>query len=245
MSEHRRPTIAFSDAPRGRCRWCGEEILHRSGAQKGEVNRRRRWHERCVEIYNRSDPREARRLVRKRDRCICAECHLDTRALKRELRGRGSAQRLRERGFVPRRSLWELDHIVPLIDGGGHEIENLQTLCTPCHKQKTTREARERAKREVAPGRESCTRENSTDRCEAGAPEVEANSRTARGQRSKARAEAAGSPEKPRRKRKKGRRRRDEADPKAADLDALLEEATRTNDRVRRELSKLKENPAP
>ncbi|MAI81052.1 MAG: hypothetical protein CL917_19080 [Deltaproteobacteria bacterium] len=57
---------------------------------------------------------------------------------------------LRERGFVPRRSLWELDHILPLVDGGGHELENLQTLCTPCHKKKTAEEARRRAQRRAA-----------------------------------------------------------------------------------------------
>ena len=46
-------------------------------------------------------------------------------------------QALRERGFVPRRSLWELDHIVPLVDGGSHDPSNLQTLCTPCHAKET------------------------------------------------------------------------------------------------------------
>jgi len=148
MSAHRRPPIPFSEADRGRCRWCGEPILHLSGPRKGEVNRRRRWHPKCVRAYNASDPRLARRRVRKRDRTVCAECQLDTNALRRELRGRGMTRRLRERGFVPRRSLWELDHIVPLIDGGGHELDNLQTLCTPCHRKKTAEEARSRAARQ-------------------------------------------------------------------------------------------------
>jgi len=53
--------------------------------------------------------------------------------------------RLRAQGFVPRRSLWELDHIVPLIDGGGHDLVNLQTLCAPCHRKKSIRENRARA----------------------------------------------------------------------------------------------------
>ena len=48
-----------------------------------------------------------------------------------------------ERGFVRRRSLWELDHVVPLIDGGGHEPSNLQTLCVPCHREKSARELAE------------------------------------------------------------------------------------------------------
>jgi hypothetical protein len=62
---------------------------------------------------------------------------------------------LRDRGFVPRRSLWELDHIVPLVDGGSHEPSNLQTLCTPCHKKKTAQEARERAAHRNQPGPEA------------------------------------------------------------------------------------------
>jgi 5-methylcytosine-specific restriction endonuclease McrA len=144
MSAHRRPEIPFSDAPRGTCRWCGEPIVHERGPRRGEPNRRRRWHPGCVDAYNLSDPREARRLVRRLDRGICAECGLDTYALRRRHRGRGSTRKLRELGFKPRKSLWELDHIVPLIDGGGHEPSNLQTLCTPCHKRKTAVEARTR-----------------------------------------------------------------------------------------------------
>ena len=143
--EHRRPTIRFSDAPRGTCRWCGEPILHGPGPKEGKVDARRRWHPACVDTYNASDPRELRRRVRKRDRGICRECGLDTNRLRREVRGRGRAKKLRERGFLPRRSLWELDHVVPLIEGGSHELDNLQTLCVPCHRKKTAAEARQRA----------------------------------------------------------------------------------------------------
>ena len=155
MTAHRRPEIRFSDAPRGLCRWCGELILHESGSKQGERNNRRRWHLACVDIYNRSDPREARRAVRKRDRGRCAQCGLDTLALRRKIRGRGSHRRLRELGFKPRKSLWELDHIVPLIDGGSHDPSNLQTLCTPCHKRKTALEASARRTR-----REECLEES-------------------------------------------------------------------------------------
>lgn len=84
-------------------------------------------------------------MLRKRDRGKCALCGLNTNRLRRELKGRGRTRELRERGFKPRQSLWEVDHIVALIDGGGHEPENLQTLCTPCHKTKTAQEARNRA----------------------------------------------------------------------------------------------------
>jgi 5-methylcytosine-specific restriction protein A len=145
MTAHRRPVIRFSEAPRGTCRWCGDAILHEVGEKRGQPNRRRRWHPACVDAYNESDPREARRRVRKRDRGRCAKCGVDTNRVRRELRGRGRAKKLRALGYKIRGSLWELDHVVPLIDGGSHELSNLQTLCTPCHKQKTAEEARQRA----------------------------------------------------------------------------------------------------
>lgn len=118
--------------------------MYPSGPRRGQPDSRRRWHPACVEVYTQSDPREARRRVRKRDRGRCGACGLDTYALRRRVRGRGSHRKLRELGFKPRKSLWELDHIVPLIDGGSHDTSNLQTLCTPCHKRKTAREATER-----------------------------------------------------------------------------------------------------
>ena len=150
LALNRRPSIPFSDAAQGTCRWCGAVIVHESGARRGEPNRRRRWHPACVEEYNRSDPREARRWVRKRDRGFCASCGLDTYALRRRVRGRGSHRKLRELGFQPRRSLWELDHILPLVEGGGHEPSNLQTLCVPCHREKTRKEAAQRRARQSA-----------------------------------------------------------------------------------------------
>jgi 5-methylcytosine-specific restriction endonuclease McrA len=114
------------------------------------VDYRRRWHPDCVATYEATDPRELRRHVRKRDRGICRACGLDTLALKRKIQGRGRARRLRELGFHPRRSLWELDHVVPLIEGGSHDADNLQTLCVPCHRTKTASEARERAARRAS-----------------------------------------------------------------------------------------------
>ena len=39
----------------------------------------------------------------------------------------------------------DLDHIIPLIDGGKDDESNYQTLCrVPCHADKTAREARAR-----------------------------------------------------------------------------------------------------
>lgn len=35
----------------------------------------------------------------------------------------------------------EVDHIVPLADGGTNDDENLQSLCKSCHSRKTARES--------------------------------------------------------------------------------------------------------
>lgn len=46
---------------------------------------------------------------------------------------------------------YEVDHILPLADGGTNALENLQVICAnPCHREKTAREAGERAKRRRA-----------------------------------------------------------------------------------------------
>ncbi len=34
----------------------------------------------------------------------------------------------------------EVDHIVPVAQGGSNELENLQTLCKTCHSRKTSEE---------------------------------------------------------------------------------------------------------
>ncbi|XP_042639214.1 DNA annealing helicase and endonuclease ZRANB3 [Orycteropus afer afer] len=40
---------------------------------------------------------------------------------------------------------WQVDHIKPVYDGGGQcSLDNLQTLCTVCHKERTARQAKER-----------------------------------------------------------------------------------------------------
>lgn len=41
---------------------------------------------------------------------------------------------------------WDADHIVPVHQGGGGcGLDNYQTLCKPCHKEKTGRNAKKRA----------------------------------------------------------------------------------------------------
>lgn len=44
----------------------------------------------------------------------------------------------------------ELDHTVPLIEGGAHDWHNLRLLCMDCHKAETAALARRRAARRKA-----------------------------------------------------------------------------------------------
>ncbi|HYK42164.1 MAG TPA: HNH endonuclease signature motif containing protein [Thermoanaerobaculia bacterium] len=113
----------------------------------------------------RTSPSAARERVFERDRGRCAGCGRDTEDLLRRLR---NLRRRRPRpevieearalalGFESavevcggrtvlriRRTLWQADHIVPVAEGGGGcGLENLRTLCLPCHRMATAELAR-------------------------------------------------------------------------------------------------------
>lgn len=135
--------------PNGRllCRWCQVEV------PKG---RRTFCSDACVHEWNlRSNPAYLRDQVFRRDRGVCAECGRDCEALYQELRQlrradvkqyRDRAAVLRQQGFntsdvyggSTRGDLWQADHIVPVAEGGGEcGLDNLRTLCSPCHKAAT------------------------------------------------------------------------------------------------------------
>lgn len=125
--------------PGGRplCRWCRLEIL--------APRRRSFCSAYCVHQWRlRSDPGYLRDQVYARDRGICALCATDTVAAYKELkrsRGRLRAEALAMWGLASvqaRRSLWDADHIVPVAEGGGQcDLDNLRTLCLPCHREVT------------------------------------------------------------------------------------------------------------
>ena len=138
--------LKFSKAPWGRCRWCGKTIM-----KKGEPDLRRRWHKEChSEFTFQLYPQEARAQVYKRDLGVCRGCRRDTRMLEqilRKERHKPHSERrehaiLRSLGFNLSSSLWQADHIIRIADGGEHSLENLQTLCQICHKDKTANENR-------------------------------------------------------------------------------------------------------
>lgn len=95
------------------------------GCNEELTGRRKRWaSQQCAEkaltIFwvVKGDASKIRKLVFQRDLGICNKC------------GASNAE-------------WEADHIVPVhAGGGGCGIENFQTLCKACHKQKTRTQTR-------------------------------------------------------------------------------------------------------
>lgn len=118
-------------------RWCSDKCS--SNAWR-EVNIRR-----GVSSYIRS-------AVFARDKGFCSECGADTEKMERifhharrsllaELpyyyEDTATAIDAVWKIFCGSRTLWQADHIVEVAAGGEHHLDNLQTLCTQCHKAKT------------------------------------------------------------------------------------------------------------
>ncbi len=135
--QHRQAPLALGPHGRPLCRWCRLEILAR--------RRRTFCSDFCVHQWRlRSDPGYLREEVFARDRGICALCQADTvrifNALRRA-RGPNRQAGLDLYGLKhirSRRSLWDADHILPVAEGGGQcDLDNLRTLCLPCHREVT------------------------------------------------------------------------------------------------------------
>jgi len=106
----------------------------------------------------RSQPGYVRKVIFKRDKGVCAICGTDTRILSkklvrlRELCRMGYLRVLQQLGIPKNRSIrqrkgvWDADHIVPVVEGGGLcDESNYRTLCVPCHKVVTAELRRKRA----------------------------------------------------------------------------------------------------
>lgn len=116
------------------CRWC-----------KGAVSGRRRTFcsDACVHEWRlRSSTSYLRECVFDRDQGVCALCGIDTHRLRKRIMRLPFATRMRElRGLQEqgaihkgRKTWWEADHIVAVCEGGDSNLENMRTLCIPCHK---------------------------------------------------------------------------------------------------------------
>lgn len=139
------------------CRWCGI-IVHPP---------KRTWcSKECVdEFLVRNNAGSLRSATFKRDKGFCAKCGCDTEKMKRILMsGLHSYYRLmdgcctgtqnyrdyagfcRSIGLRLNATLWEADHILEVVNDGDGGLDNIQTLCLPCHKSKTRVLAAERAR---------------------------------------------------------------------------------------------------
>jgi len=136
--------------PSGRpcCRRCGVEIVKGSG-------RRTFCSDSCVVEWKiRTQPDFAAEHVHARDKGIYRGCARDCDGLQRKIRVTKWARRKRrmeELGLpaylLRRRRYWEVDHIVPVVEGGGScGLENLRTLCWECHRKATRELALRRGK---------------------------------------------------------------------------------------------------
>jgi 5-methylcytosine-specific restriction protein A len=113
------------------CRWCGAEVSGR---------RRTFCSAACVHEWKlRTDPGYLRQQVFARDRGVCAVCGVDTEALRKDKRKLDyTARRQFEKQWGHRKHLWDADHIVPVVEGGGEcDLSNMRTLCLECHRDVT------------------------------------------------------------------------------------------------------------
>ncbi len=123
----------------------------------------------------RSSGSYAAQCVFERDAGICARCHIDTEKRRQdarlELLAAPKAVRRSDEGPDEWAARWDsgrqaviagwkaagwpdntlrvwfdVDHIIPVVYGGGDAgLDNLQTLCTPCHRASTKQLAQKRA----------------------------------------------------------------------------------------------------
>ena len=121
------------------CRWCKKGV---------KPPRRTMCSPECAhEIRIRTNGKYLRECVYKRDRGICAICNIDTKNIAKEalqLVGYDREQFILNHKISSKRKiwrrkfgggLWDADHIIQVKDGGGEcGLDNLRTLCIPCHK---------------------------------------------------------------------------------------------------------------
>jgi 5-methylcytosine-specific restriction endonuclease McrA len=127
--------VERAESGRPLCRWCRAETPPR---------RRTFCSDACVHEWKlRTDPGYLREQVLKRDAGVCATCGVDTLALRRDIRRSDFTARrkfLKEWGLTERsrKSFWDADHIVPVVEGGGQcDLSNMRTLCLKCHRAAT------------------------------------------------------------------------------------------------------------
>ncbi len=151
MAGHRNPyKPPWFDSPGEKhCRWCGLYIREKN---------RRHWHPGCILDYLIIfDSRMAKRYIFERDMGRCQACgtllsrYCDLQGQK--IGGTWLTRHVPDTWLGRLDQTIQLDHVVPLADYPhdpqdpyrAWSTDNLQVLCIPCHKAKTSREAGARA----------------------------------------------------------------------------------------------------
>jgi 5-methylcytosine-specific restriction protein A len=119
---------------RNLCRWCSLEV---------PAGRFTFCSDFCVEEWKlRSNSGHLRERVFARDKGICAICGVDCQAALLHLKKARGVARLKVQAAWgvsgKRKSLWDADHITPVVEGGGEcDLSNMRTLCLRCHRAQT------------------------------------------------------------------------------------------------------------
>lgn len=124
------------------CRGCGSDI------PKG----RESW---CsTKCFNTFEPSRVINAVKLRDKGICQACQIDIFAAEKKweheywnYQRSGNVCVYEWRKSNPRPPKANYDHIIPFSEGGMTILENMRTLCEPCHKERTKKWHGERKKK--------------------------------------------------------------------------------------------------
>lgn len=144
--------------PGGRrlCFWCEAEVTE---------PKRQTWCSKdCVNNYLLFFGPALRRIITQRDGFECRLCGLDTKKLEHRIgNARWNDVELRtiKSELSPmmvkkiearkgKKTFYNIDHIVPLSEGGKHELDNLRVLCLACHQEETNKLAARRAAKRKA-----------------------------------------------------------------------------------------------
>ena len=144
------------DVPRvkGFCAWCGSEKLNGLKYCGNDCR---------LEANVRASGIMVEYEVFRRDKGICAACGMDCEwvASQKRIMGKVAKYDYPTRAlhgswgpWATHDRLWQADHIVPVVEGGGVcGLENYRTLCLRCHKADTAELARRIAVRKREGGR--------------------------------------------------------------------------------------------
>jgi hypothetical protein len=89
--------------------------------------------------------RDGQALIDAKNKSTTANLMANLAAIEDFVQRHGIAAHMMDRYWV-RRRFWEMDHRVPVVEGGGGcGLDNLRTLCWRCHKTETVALAKRRA----------------------------------------------------------------------------------------------------